>query len=466
VTPAYLEFLSTNDHNPLMNDHVPLKKLHIKTYGCQMNVYDSERMIDILRPLGYEVSDKAEGADLVLLNTCHIREKAAEKVYSEIGRLREMREEKEARGEGRMTIAVAGCVAQAEGKEIMNRAPAVDLVVGPQAYHQLPELIARTHRSKGERLSADFAPEAKFDALTVDRAVTGPTAFLTVQEGCDKFCTFCVVPYTRGAEWSRPVKSILDEAKALAAKGVRELTLLGQNVNAYNGLGADGAESTLAKLMYALADIEGIDRLRYTTSHPNDMSQDLIDAHRDLPAVMPYLHLPVQSGSDKILRAMNRKHGRQVYFDLIDRIKAVRPDLALSGDFIVGFPGETDKDFEDTLDLIRRVGYASAFSFKYSPRPGTPASGMPGQVADEVADTRLQTLQALIIEQQQAFKEKLIGQTLDILFEKPGRLAGQAIGRSPYLQSVFVEDTAHLIGQIHKVKIIANSNNSLKGELV
>ncbi len=454
-----------NPHNALMNNHVPLKKLHIKTYGCQMNVYDSERMVDILRPLGYEVSDKAEGADLVLLNTCHIREKAAEKVYSEIGRLREMREEKEARGEGRMTIAVAGCVAQAEGKEIMHRAPAVDLVVGPQAYHQLPELIARTHRSKGERLSADFAPEAKFDALAVDREVSGPAAFLTVQEGCDKFCTFCVVPYTRGAEWSRPVASILDEAKALAAKGVRELTLLGQNVNAYNGLDADGQESTLAKLMYALADIEGIDRLRYTTSHPNDMGQDLIDAHRDLPAMMPYLHLPVQSGSDKILRAMNRKHGRQAYFDLIDRIKAVRPDLALSGDFIVGFPGETDKDFEDTLDLIRRVGYASAFSFKYSPRPGTPAAGMPGQVPDDVADARLQTLQALIIEQQQAFKEKLIGQTLDILFDKPGRLAGQAIGRSPYLQSVFVENAAHLIGQIHKVKIIANSNNSLKGEL-
>jgi tRNA-2-methylthio-N6-dimethylallyladenosine synthase len=430
-----------------------------------MNVYDSERMVDILRPLGYEMSDKAEGADLVLLNTCHIREKAAEKVYSEIGRLREMREEKEARGEGRMTIAVAGCVAQAEGQEIMHRAPAVDLVVGPQAYHQLPELIARTHRSKGERLSADFAPEAKFDALTVDRAISGPTAFLTVQEGCDKFCTFCVVPYTRGAEWSRPVASILDEATALAAKGVRELTLLGQNVNAYNGLDAYGAQSTLAKLMYALAEIPGIDRLRYTTSHPNDMGQDLIDAHRDLPAVMPYLHLPVQSGSDKILRAMNRKHGRKAYFDLIDRIRAARPDLALSGDFIVGFPGETDKDFEDTLDLIRRVGYASAFSFKYSPRPGTPAAGMPGQVPDEVADARLQTLQALITLQQQAFKERLIGQTLDILFEKPGRLAGQAIGRSPYLQSVFVEDAAHLIGRISRVRIVANSNNSLKGEL-
>ncbi|WP_040308504.1 tRNA (N6-isopentenyl adenosine(37)-C2)-methylthiotransferase MiaB [Asticcacaulis biprosthecium] len=446
--------------------NAPLKKLHIKTYGCQMNVYDSERMIDILRPLGYEVSDVADGADLVLLNTCHIREKAAEKVYSEIGRLKELRGEKEARGEGRMTIAVAGCVAQAEGIEIMHRAPAVDLVIGPQAYHQLPELIARTHRAKGERLAADFAPEAKFDALTSDRTVTGPTAFLTVQEGCDKFCTFCVVPYTRGAEWSRPVAAILDEAQALAAKGVRELTLLGQNVNAFNGVGSDGQPSTLAKLMYALADIPGIDRLRYTTSHPNDMGDDLIAAHRDLGAAMPYLHLPVQSGSDKILRAMNRKHGRQAYFDLVARIKAARPDLALSGDFIVGFPGETDKDFEDTLDLVRQVGYASAFTFKYSPRPGTPAASMPNQVPEAVMDERLQTLNALIIEQQQAFKATLVGKTLDILFEKPGRRDNQAIGRSPYLQSVYVEDARHLIGQIVPVRIVAVGNNSLQGALL
>ncbi|MBW8734833.1 MAG: tRNA (N6-isopentenyl adenosine(37)-C2)-methylthiotransferase MiaB, partial [Asticcacaulis sp.] len=408
------------------------KKLHIKTYGCQMNVYDSERMADILRPLGYEMSERSDDADLVVLNTCHIREKASEKVYSEIGRLKEQREEKEARGEGRMTIAVAGCVAQAEGQEIMNRAPAVDLVVGPQAYHQLPELIARTTRMKGERLAADFAPDAKFDSLGNDRLVTGPTAFLTVQEGCDKFCTFCVVPYTRGAEWSRPVASILDEARALAAKGVRELTLLGQNVNAYNGVGADGAPSTLAKLMYALAEVEGIDRLRYTTSHPNDMGDDLIAAHGDLAALMPYLHLPVQSGSDKILRAMNRKHGRAAYIDLVARIRATRPDLALSGDFIVGFPGETDKDFEDTLDLVRTVGYASAFTFKYSPRPGTPAASMPNQVAEAVMDERLQRLNALIIQQQQAFKESLVGRTLPVLFEKKGRYGRQAIGRSPY----------------------------------
>ncbi len=451
-----------------MNDHTPVKKLHIKTYGCQMNVYDSERMIDVLRPLGYEVTDAPEGADLVLLNTCHIREKASEKVYSEIGRLKELREEKQARGEGRMGIVVAGCVAQAEGKEIMTRAPAVDLVVGPQAYHQLPELIARTHRSKGERLAADFAPEAKFDALSgpaANRTVAGPTAFLTVQEGCDKFCTFCVVPYTRGAEWSRPVAAILDEARALADKGVREITLLGQNVNAYNGIDETGAPSSLARLMYALADVPGIARLRYTTSHPNDMGDDLIAAHRDLAAVMPYLHLPVQSGSDRILRAMNRKHGRKAYIDLIARIKDARPDLALSGDFIVGFPGETDKDFEDTLDLVRGVGYTSAFTFKYSPRPGTPAAGMDKQVEACVADERLQTLNALIIEQQQVFKAGLVGRTLDVLFDKKGRYGRQAIGRSPYLQSVFVEDADHLIGQIVPVRITAVGNNSLRGEL-
>ena len=449
-----------------MNAPVPSKKLHIKTYGCQMNVYDSERMVDVLRPLGYEVTDAPEGADLVLLNTCHIREKASEKVYSEIGRLKEMREEKQARGEGRLGIVIAGCVAQAEGAEIMRRAPAVDLVVGPQAYHQLPELIARTHRSKGERLAADFAPEAKFDALTAERTVSGPTAFLTVQEGCDKFCTFCVVPYTRGAERSRPVAAILDEARALADKGVREITLLGQNVNAYNGLDASGAPSSLATLMYALAEIPGIDRLRYTTSHPNDMGDDLIAAHRDLSAVMPYLHLPVQSGSDRILRAMNRKHGRKAYIELIARIKDARPDLALSGDFIVGFPGETDKDFDDTLDLVRTVGYASAFTFKYSPRPGTPAAAMPNQVEDHVADARLQVLNALITLQQQAFKTGLVGQTLDVLFEKKGRYGEQAIGRSPYLQSVFVEDAAHLMGQIVPVRITAVGNNSLQGALL
>ncbi|MFN3228501.1 MAG: tRNA (N6-isopentenyl adenosine(37)-C2)-methylthiotransferase MiaB [Asticcacaulis sp.] len=442
------------------------KRLYIKSYGCQMNVYDSERMADVLRPLGYAVAEGPEGADLVLLNTCHIREKAAEKVYSEIGRLKELRLEKEQRGEGRMTIAVAGCVAQAEGKEIMTRAPAVDLVIGPQAYHQLPELIAKVTRSKGERLAVDFAPEDKFDKLPEVRVVQGPTAFLTVQEGCDKFCSFCVVPYTRGAEWSRPEAAVLAEARNLAAQGVREVTLLGQNVNAYNGEAEAGGVSTLARLAYRLAEIPGLDRIRYTTSHPNDMSDDLITAHADLSALMPYLHLPVQSGSDKILRAMNRKHTAQSYIDLIARIRDARPDMAISGDFIVGFPGETDADFEATLELVRQVRYASAFSFKYSRRPGTPAAAMPQQVDEAVADARLQTLQALLIDQQQAFKADLVGQILPVLFEKRGRLGEQAIGRSPYLQSVFVEDAAPLIGQIIPVRITGVSNNSLSGALV
>lgn len=442
------------------------KRLFIKTYGCQMNVYDSERMADVLRPLGYAPTDTPEGADFVILNTCHIREKAAEKVYSELGKLRMMKDEKAANGQGSMTIAVAGCVAQAEGEEIMRRQPAVDLVVGPQAYHQLPELLTRTARARGERIGADFAPNEKFDALPVARGTDGVTAFLTVQEGCDKFCTFCVVPYTRGAEWSRPVKAVLDEARALADRGVREITLLGQNVNAYDGEGADGKPFTLAKLAYALAEIPGIDRIRYTTSHPNDMSDDLIAAHADLQALMPYLHLPVQSGSDRILRLMNRKHGRQKYFDLIDRIREARPDMAMSGDFIVGFPGENDRDFEDTMDLVRRVKYASAFSFMYSPRPGTPAATMAAQVPDEVARERLHALQVLLSEQQVAFNQSLAGRVLPVLFEKKGRHGQQAIGRSPYLQSVHVEDAEHLIGQIVEVEILSGQQNSLNGKLI
>ncbi|WP_415288649.1 tRNA (N6-isopentenyl adenosine(37)-C2)-methylthiotransferase MiaB [Brevundimonas sp. S1H14] len=442
------------------------KRLFIKTYGCQMNVYDSERMADVLRPLGYAPTDTPEGADFVILNTCHIREKAAEKVYSELGKLRQMKDEKAAAGQGGMTIAVAGCVAQAEGEEIMKRQPAVDLVVGPQAYHQLPELLTRTARARGERIGADFAPNEKFDALPATRGTEGVTAFLTVQEGCDKFCTFCVVPYTRGAEWSRPVAAVLDEARALADRGVREVTLLGQNVNAYDGEGPDGKPFTLAKLAYALADIPGIERIRYTTSHPNDMSDDLIAAHGDLDALMPYLHLPVQSGSDRILRLMNRKHGRQKYFDLIDRIREARPDMALSGDFIAGFPGETDRDFEDTMDLVRRVNYASAFSFMYSPRPGTPAATMAVQVPDDVAKTRLHALQALLTEQQVAFNQSLAGRVLPVLFEKKGRHGAQAIGRSPYLQSVHVEDADHLIGRSVPVEIISGQQNSLTGRLI
>jgi len=443
-------------------ERAPEKRLFIKTYGCQMNVYDSERMADVLRPLGYAPTDTVEDADFVILNTCHIREKAAEKVYSELGKLRMLKEEKA----GGLTIAVAGCVAQAEGEEIMRRQPAVDLVVGPQAYHQLPELLTRTARARGERIGADFAPDAKFDALPETRGVNGPTAFLTVQEGCDKFCTFCVVPYTRGAEWSRPVAAVLNEARRLADQGVREVTLLGQNVNAYDGEGPDGAVWTLARLARALADIPGLDRIRYTTSHPNDMSGELIAAHAELPQLMPYLHLPVQSGSDRILRLMNRKHGRAGYLELIDRIRAARPDMAMSGDFIVGFPGETERDFEDTLDLVRRVNYASAFSFIYSPRPGTPAATMAAQVEPEVARERLHRLQALLLEQQVAFNASQAGKVLPVLFEKKGRHGRQAIGRSPYLQSVHVEDADQLIGRIVPVEIIRGQQNSLTGRLL
>ena len=438
------------------------RRLFIKTYGCQMNVYDSERMADVLRPLGYATTETAEDADFVILNTCHIRERAAEKVYSELGKLRLLKEGKA----GAMTIAVAGCVAQAEGEEIMRRQPAVDLVVGPQAYHQLPELLTRTARARGERIGAEFAPVDKFDALPKVRGVQGVTAFLTVQEGCDKFCTFCVVPYTRGAEWSRPVADVLAEARALADQGVREITLLGQNVNAYDGEGPDGKPSTLARLAHALAEIPGLDRIRYTTSHPNDMSDDLIHAHGELDALMPYLHLPVQSGSDRILRLMNRKHGRAKYLDLVARLRTVRPDLALSGDFIVGFPGETEADFEATMELVREVRYASAFSFMYSPRPGTPAATMGAQVPEAVSRERLHRLQALLLEQQVAFNAAQAGRVLPVLFEKPGRHDGQAIGRSPYLQSVHVEDARDLIGQIVEVEITAGQQNSLKGRLI
>ena len=443
-----------------MSETAPQKRLYIKTYGCQMNVYDSERMADVLRPLGYGMTDSPEGADLVVLNTCHIREKATEKVYSELGQIKLMKSRKAEDG-GVMTIAVAGCVAQAEGAEIMRRQPAVDLVVGPQAYHQLPELIARAHRATGERLSADFAADEKFDALPTERKVDGVTAFLTVQEGCDKFCTFCVVPYTRGGEWSRPADTVIAEARQLAAQGVREVTLLGQNVNAYNG-----AEGGLAALARELAKIDGLDRIRYTTSHPADMDEALIAAHGENPALMPYLHLPVQSGSDKILKAMNRNHTAEHYLRLVERIRAVRPDMAMSCDFIVGFPGERDSDFEATLTLIREVGYASAFSFKYSKRPGTPASAMPGQVAEEVKTERLARLQALILEQQHAFNLRQAGQTLPVLIERAGRNPGQIAGRSPYLQPVHMAGSEQLIGQIVPVTITAAHPNSLTGQLV
>jgi tRNA-2-methylthio-N6-dimethylallyladenosine synthase len=437
----------------------PQKRLYIKTYGCQMNVYDSERMADVLRPLGYGVVDDPEGADLVVLNTCHIREKATEKVYSELGYIKQMKGRKAEAG-GRMTIAVAGCVAQAEGKEIMHRQPAVDLVVGPQAYHQLPELIARAHRATGERLSADFAADEKFDALPAERQVNGVSAFLTVQEGCDKFCTFCVVPYTRGGEWSRPPEAIEDEAKRLADQGVREVTLLGQNVNAY-----DGGGYTLAKLVRRLARIPGLDRIRYTTSHPRDMGEDLIAAHAELPELMPYLHLPVQAGSDKILKAMNRDHTAESYVRLIEKIRAARPDIAMSGDFIVGFPGERDGDFDKTLELVREVGFASAFSFKYSRRPGTPASAMPGQVDEAVKAERLERLNVLLDQQQKAFNALQVGKVLPVLFEKKGRNPGQIVGRSPYLQAVHAVGPDSLLGQIVPVRIESSAKMSLGGVL-
>jgi tRNA-2-methylthio-N6-dimethylallyladenosine synthase len=446
-----------------MSTTAPAKRLYIKTYGCQMNVYDSERMADVLAPLGYGMTDDPTAADLVVLNTCHIREKATEKVYSELGQIKRMKQARAEAGEA-MTIAVAGCVAQAEGEEIMRRQPAVDLVVGPQAYHQLPELIARAHRARGERLAADFAPDEKFDALPAERRPAGVSAFLTVQEGCDKFCTFCVVPYTRGGEWSRPVEAIEAEARGLAAQGVREVTLLGQNVNAYAGPNSEEGGG-LAALIRRLARIEGLDRIRYTTSHPRDMDDALIAAHAEVEALMPYLHLPVQAGSDKVLKAMNRAHTAESYVRLIERIRAARPDIAISGDFIVGFPGERDADFEATLSIVREVGYASAFSFKYSRRPGTPAAAMPGQIPEGVKEERLHRLQALLDAQQRAFNEGQAGRTLPVLFEKSGRHPGQLVGKSPYLQAVHVTAPDRMLGQIVPVKVESAARNSLAGVL-
>lgn len=446
----------------------PARKLFIKTYGCQMNVYDSERMRDVLAPLGYEPSDAPDGADLVILNTCHIREKAAEKVYSELGRLKPLKQARADAG-GAMTVAVAGCVAQAEGAEIRRRAPVVDLVVGPQTYHKLPELIANVHRGRGEGLDTEFEVEEKFDSLAIpDRHVDGFTAFVTVQEGCDKFCSFCVVPYTRGAEYSRPVDQVTAEVRQLAAKGVREITLLGQNVNAYHGAapyGKDGVWS-LGRLVRHLAKIDGVERIRFTTSHPNDMDEELIAAFAEEPKLMPYLHLPVQAGSDRILRAMNRKHTADSYLAIIERLRAARPDIALSGDFIVGFPGETEADFLETLALVERVGHASAFSFKYSRRPGTPGAALPGQVDEAVKTERLARLQALLNTQQEAFNVSMTGRVLPVLFERPGRNPGQLAGRSPYLQAVHCDGPEALIGTIADVKIVAASKNALAGQLV
>ena len=422
------------------------KKLFIKTYGCQMNVYDSARMADALVPHGYVATDRADDADLVILNTCHIREKAAEKVYSELGRLRQLRARRRARGAD-MVIGVAGCVAQAEGQAMLERAAFVDIVVGPQAYHRLPELLHRRARARDSVLDTEFPPESKFDHLPEELATPpGISAFLTVQEGCDKFCTFCVVPYTRGAEASRPAAAILAEARRLVAAGAREITLLGQNVNAYRGDGPDRRPWSLGRLIRALAEIEELARIRYTTSHPRDVSDDLIEAHGSVGKLMPFLHLPVQSGADAVLRAMNRRHTADDYRRIVERLRAARPDLALSSDFIVGFPGETDRDFQATLALVEEIGFAQAFSFKYSARPGTPAASMRKQIGDAVKSERLARLQALLAEQAQAFNDGVVGRVLPVLLERPGRHAGQQVGRTPYLQAV--ESHAHSLAAV------------------
>ena len=425
-----------------------------------MNVYDSARMAEILAPLGYRAVDTPDVADLIILNTCHIREKAAEKVYSDLGRLKPL---KAARG---ALIAVAGCVAQAEGEEVLRRAPYVDMVFGPQTYHRLPEMVARIGRGAGAVLDTEFPPEPKFDHLPAGEGASPVSAFLTVQEGCDKFCTFCVVPYTRGAEYSRDVAAIEAEARSLVARGAAELTLLGQNVNAYHGRDESGTVLGLGDLLRRLARIEGLARLRYTTSHPRDVDDSLIAAHADEPKVMPFLHLPVQSGSDTMLEAMNRGHKADDYRRLVDRLRRVRPDLALSSDFIVGFPGESDADFAATLELIRDIGFASAYSFKYSPRPGTPAASLETQVPEAVKDGRLQALQALLRDQQDAFNRQAVGLVLPVLFEKPGRHGGQIVGRTPYLHAVHLDAPASWIGTVRDVRIAGLASNSLAGALI
>ena len=436
------------------------KKLFIKTYGCQMNVYDSERMAEALSPQGYISTDSPADADMILLNTCHIREKAAEKVYSELGRLKVHKA-----SNPDLKIGVAGCVAQAEGAEIMRRQTAVDLVVGPQSYHRLPEMEAAI-RQGHKALDTDFPEEDKFEKLkSRPKSARGPAAFLTVQEGCDKFCAFCVVPYTRGSEVSRPVDRILAEARDLVERGVREITLLGQNVNAYHGAGSDGAEKTLAQLIWALDKVDGLERIRFTTSHPNDMDDALIEAHGSCAKLMPYLHLPVQSGSDRILKRMNRSHTTDSYLKVIERIRAARPDIVLSGDFITGFPEETEEDFQATLDLVEAVKYGYAYSFKYSTRPGTPAAER-AQVPEDVKADRLQRLQSLITKHQRAIQDAMVGRVVSVLVEKEGRQAGQVLGKSEYLHSVHFTGPDVAIGDIARVRIVGSKTNSLTGEKV
>jgi tRNA-2-methylthio-N6-dimethylallyladenosine synthase len=443
------------------------RKLFVKSFGCQMNVYDSRRMADTLAPQGYVETTAPDDADLVILNTCHIREKAADKVYSELGRVRRLKEAAAAEGR-RVVIAVAGCVAQAEGEEIIRRAPAVDLVFGPQSYHRLPQLLARAER-EGKAVDTEFPLDDKFNHLAAPSAATirarGVSAFVTVQEGCDKFCTFCVVPYTRGSEISRPVRKIVAEVEQLASAGVREVTLIGQNVNAYHGEGFNGQPRSLAQLLQEVSEIDGIDRLRYTTSHPRDMDDNLIAAHRDLPKLMPQLHLPVQSGSDRILAAMNRRHTRADYMEIVGKLRAARTDLALTSDFIVGFPGESEEDFAATLDLVAETGFSGAFSFKYSARPGTPGAEMSDQVDEDIKSERLARLQAEIDRQQEVFNRRCLGRSFEVLFEKPGRHAGQLVGRSPYLQPVQVTAPNSLLGEIAAVTITEIASNSLFGTL-
>ncbi|TAL31818.1 MAG: tRNA (N6-isopentenyl adenosine(37)-C2)-methylthiotransferase MiaB [Alphaproteobacteria bacterium] len=440
------------------------KKLYIKTWGCQMNVYDSQKMADVLSTLGYEQTPEPEGADLMILNTCHIREKATEKVFSDLGRLRDHKEAKEEKGE-KALIAVAGCVAQAEGDVILSRAKYVDMVFGPQTYHLLPEMILNA--AGGARVvNTDFPVESKFDHLPVEAQAQGPSAMLSVQEGCDKFCTFCVVPYTRGAEFSRPVQQVLDEAQRMVDGGAKEITLLGQNVNAYHGDGPNGETWDLARLIGKLADMNGLQRIRYMTSHPKDMNDNLIAAHGEVAKLMPFLHLPLQSGSDRVLELMNRKHKASDYLDIIARVKKARPDIALSSDFIVGFPGETDEDHKQTIDIVQQVGFAACYSFKYSPRPGTPGAAMGGIVPESVKDARLHELQALLFAQQHEYNRRSVGKTMPVLFDRRGEKTGQLQGKSPWMQSVYVNAPERLFGEILDVTVEKAFQNGMYGTIV
>ena len=452
---------------PPRNDTGNQKRLFIRTWGCQMNVYDSRRMSDVLASLGYKEVDTPEGADMVILNTCHIREKATEKVFSELGRLREHKENKEKEDRGQMVIAVAGCVAQAEGEFIMERAPYVDMVFGPQTYHELPEMVAKATNAFGPQrvVNTEFPVNTKFDRLPEEQEDKGPSAFLSIQEGCDKFCTFCVVPYTRGSEYSRPMAEIIDEAKKMRDMGTVELTLLGQNVNAYHGKDENGRTTDLAELIAAVAEVHGIERIRYTTSHPRDMNNALVDAHKHITKLMPYLHLPVQSGSDNILKSMNRKHTADEYREIIADMRKARPDIAVSSDFIVGFPGETDQDFEDTMQLVRDISFSSAYSFKYSPRPGTPGANMQNQIHEKIKSQRLQQLQALLAEQKFEFNKQHVDQVLPVLFDRKNPKTGQMQGKTPYNQTMNLEAPEKIHGKILPVMVKSAHPNSLSGEI-